>query len=209
MCRRYVSPDEATIEREFDLVPSEWQFPANFNAAPSQAVPVIRVVEGQPDPVILNWGFGEYGTFNVSMETLDLAAGDRSLLAHGQRCIIPALGFYEWHAKRGGAKRPFYIHVEDQAVFGFAGLWERDSCTIITVPGNAMMAALESGSGRMPAILAHDQRDVWLYGSAANAAAALGAYPAEKMVAYAVTARVDSLSNNDETLIEPLETDVD
>ena len=206
---RYVSPDEATVEREFDLVPTEWQFAANYNVAPSQAVPVIRVVEGQPDPVLLSWGFGEHGTYTVAMEMLNLEQGERSLLAQGQRCIVPALGFYEWYAAGSGAKRPYYIHVEDQAVFGFAALWERESCTIITVPANALMAEIEGGGAPMPAILALDQRDVWLYGSPVNAAQALSAYPSAKMVAYAVTARVDSLSNNDETLIEPLETDVD
>jgi putative SOS response-associated peptidase YedK len=208
MMRRYVSPDEATIEREFDLVPSEWQFAANYNAAPTQPVPAIRVVDGQPDPALLNWGFGEHETFTVAMEMLKLGEGDRSLLARGQRCIIPALGFYEWRADKAGAKRPYFVHVENQAVFGFAGLWERESCTIITVPANALMTEID-GAARMPAILAREMRDVWLYGSPANAAAALSAYPSAQMIAYAVTARVDSLSNNDETLIEPLETDVD
>jgi hypothetical protein len=27
MCGRYVSPDDAAIEREFNLVRAEWQFP--------------------------------------------------------------------------------------------------------------------------------------------------------------------------------------
>ena len=30
MCGRYVSPDEAAIEREFNLVHTEWQFPAEL-----------------------------------------------------------------------------------------------------------------------------------------------------------------------------------
>jgi putative SOS response-associated peptidase YedK len=47
MCGRYVSPDEASIEREFNLVRAEWQFPASFNIAPSQAVPAIRGRDGR------------------------------------------------------------------------------------------------------------------------------------------------------------------
>jgi hypothetical protein len=31
MCGRYVSPDEASIEREFTLVRAEWQFPPSYN----------------------------------------------------------------------------------------------------------------------------------------------------------------------------------
>ncbi len=209
MCKRYVSPDEASIEREFDLVPAEWEFAANYNAAPSQAVPAIRVVDGQPEPVLLSWGFGEHGTYTVPMEMLNLADDAKSLLAQGQRCIIPALGFYQWRTKSVAGQQPFFVHVEDQAVFGFAGLWERESCTIITVPANELVAEIEDGAARMPAVLARDLRDVWLYGSAVNAAAALAPYPSDRMVAYKVTARVESLSNNDESLIEPLETDVD
>lgn len=33
MCGRYVSLDEAFIEREFNLVHQEWQFPSSFNVA--------------------------------------------------------------------------------------------------------------------------------------------------------------------------------
>lgn len=44
MCGRYVSPDEASIEREFTLVRTEWQFPPSYNVAPTQNVPVIRRV---------------------------------------------------------------------------------------------------------------------------------------------------------------------
>jgi len=43
MCGRYVSPDEASIEREFTLVRAEWQFPPSYNVAPTQNVPAVRV----------------------------------------------------------------------------------------------------------------------------------------------------------------------
>ena len=46
MCGRYVSPDEASIEREFNLVHQEWQFPSSFNVAPTQQVPILREIDG-------------------------------------------------------------------------------------------------------------------------------------------------------------------
>lgn len=209
MCSRYVSPDQASIENEFDLVRSEWEFPANFNAAPSQVIPVIRVVENQPDPVLMRWGFGENGTFNVRIEILELGRGDGGLLTLAERCIVPAMGFYKWRVRADGSRRPYFVHVEDQDIFGFAGFWQRESCATITVPANAMMSEIDGTAAGMPAILTREMRDVWLYGSPVNAAAALTAYPADRLVAYEVGPRVDSLDNNDETLIEPLETDVD
>ena len=209
MCRRYVSPDQVSIDREFDLVRSEYEFPDNFNAAPAQAIPTIRVIDDQPDLALLAWGWGDPITFNVPVEMLKASQGDHGLLARGQRCIIPALGFYEWRLDADGGRQPFYIQVEDQPLFGFAGFWERETCLIITMAANAMMAEIDTAEARMPAILARDLREVWLYGSAANAAAALAPYPADRMVAYKVSTRVDSLDNNDETLIEPLDGDAD
>jgi putative SOS response-associated peptidase YedK len=46
MCGRYVSPDEASIEREFNPVHAEWQFPPCYNVAPTQQVPVVRGIDG-------------------------------------------------------------------------------------------------------------------------------------------------------------------
>jgi putative SOS response-associated peptidase YedK len=43
MCGRYVSPDKASIEREFNLVNQEWQFPGSYNVALTQSVPVVRI----------------------------------------------------------------------------------------------------------------------------------------------------------------------
>ena len=209
MSRRYVSPDQISIEQEFDLVRSGWEFPANFNVAPSQAVPVIRVIEGQPDPVLMTWGFGEHDTSNLAVEALRSGGDAHGLLAQGQRCLLPALGFFEWQVAANGVKKPYYIHVEDQDIFGFAGFWERESCTLITLPANPLLAEINNSELRMPAVLTREMRDIWLYGSVSNAAAALVPYPGERLVAYPVGSRVDSLDNNDETLIEPLETNVD
>ena len=218
MCGRYVSPDDASIEREFHLVRTEWQFPANFNTAPSQTVPAIRARDADREGVLLRWGLvpffatgkpGKYSTFNARSETLASSAIFRGPWKHGQRCIIPALGFYEWHVNADGTKQPFYIHLEDQAIFGFAGLWEGETCTIITMPANALMASVHNSQARMPAILARDSRELWLFGTLEAAGAVLIAYPDDRMIAYPVDPRVNSPRNNDETLLDPLKTDAD
>jgi putative SOS response-associated peptidase YedK len=218
MCRRYVSPDAASILREFKLPQSAWQFPENFNTAPTQSVPAVRGINGQSEGVLLRWGFGKSGTCNAPIETLATGARYGAPWKHGRRCIIPALGFYEWHVDPDGSKQPFYVHVEDQDVFGFAGLWERSGttanavtewCGIITMPANPLLAEIDNGKARMPAILLREQRDLWLFGAVEAAGAALAAYAHERMIAYAVSRRVDSPRNNDETLLEPLQTDVD
>jgi putative SOS response-associated peptidase YedK len=216
MCRCYVSPDGASI-REFELR-SALKVAANFNTTPASPVPIIRVVDGSREGVLLRWGMTRNGGFNVRIESMATGAHSRRPWKEGRRCIIPALGFFEWHVNPDGSKQPYYIHVSDQDVLGFAGLWSRsspdantvtESCALITLPANAMMAEIDNTKSRMPAILKREQRESWLLGTAESAAAGLSAYPDELMVAYPVSSRVDSPCNNDENLVEPLETDVD
>jgi putative SOS response-associated peptidase YedK len=66
---------------------------------------------------------------------------------------------------------PFYITCTDQPVFGFAGLWESsrgadgaalESCTIIAMPPNPLMAEIHDVKQRMPAILQSSDIDAWL-----------------------------------------------
>src|SRR5271167_1254498 len=218
MCRRYVSPDGATIEREFKLPPFERRS-ANFNTLPSHSVASVRAVDGASQGVLLRWGFGKSSTYNARIETLATGVSFRAPWKQGRRCIIPALGFYEWHVDPGGIKRPFFVHVDDQDVFGFAGLLQRPSaganavteewCTIITMAANPLMIEIDNTRARMPAILRREQRGLWLFGTAETAGTALAAYANERMIAYEVSSRVDSPRNNDEALLEPLQTDVD
>jgi putative SOS response-associated peptidase YedK len=165
------------------------------------------------------WGLaGKHGSFNVPVEGLASSAISADPWKEGRRCIVPALGFYEWHVNPDGSKQPYYIHLEDQDVFGFAGLWSltrtdanavTEWCSLLTLPANPLMAEVDNANGRMPAILRREQRARWLSGVPEAAGAALSAYADERMVAYAVSSRIDSPLNNDESLVEPLETDVD
>src|SRR5882757_10470581 len=107
MFSRYVSPDPLSIEQEFDLVHAPWEFSDNFNVAPTSAIPVIRVIDGQPDPAVLHWGFGDPVLYQVAAEFL---SGEKGLLAHGQRCILPAMGFYELQDSVNDPRQPFYVH---------------------------------------------------------------------------------------------------
>ncbi len=194
---------------------------ASYNVAPSQAVPALRQTDGETEGVLLRWGLvpffsrgvpPKYSTINARVETIDTAASYRSPWKRGQRCILPAAGFYEWHIMPDGTKQPYYITVADQELFGFAGLWERsdtadgttlESATIITMPANLLMAEIHNGRARMPAILAHEDRDSWLTGSPEQARATLRPYPSDCMAAWPVSTQVNSVRNNRPDLIEP------
>ena len=223
MCGRYVTPGQLDLEREFSVVHPLWQVRASWNVAPTQQVPAVRMgrdaaVEG----VNLRWGLvpffakgvpPKYSTINARVETIESAASYRGPWKRGQRCLLPATGFYEWHVNDDGSKQAYYIHLADQDIFGLAALWERseaadgkviESCTIVTMPANALMAQVHNGRARMPAILAAEDRAAWLAGTPTEAQAALRPYPDGMMVAYRVGARVNSPRNNDPSLLEPL-----
>jgi putative SOS response-associated peptidase YedK len=222
MCGRYVSPDEASIEREFNLVHADWKFPSSFNVAPTQEVPVVRMHEGQRQGLRLHWGLipffahgipPKYSTINARIETVRTSASYRGPWKRSQRCLVVALGFYEWQLHADGkTKVPYYIHLNDQDIFAFAGLWDSsrtaqgeviESCVHITMPANRAVGEIHNTKHRMPAILAKDAREAWLAGSPDDAWAALQPYPYEHMVAWPVSTRVNKPANNDSKLITP------
>ncbi len=226
MCGRYVSPEAADIERQWNLrhVPNPFDR-VNYNVAPTQQVPVVRRgADGLPALAALRWGLipfwakgvaPKYSTINATIERILDAPSYRGPWRRAQRCIVPALGFYEWQVieAAGGkpAKQPWYIEIGDQAIFGMAGVWDAstaedgtvvESCTLITLPANRMMAVIHNTRQRMPAILEASQHAAWLQGDADQAFACLTPYADELMIARPVSNRVNSPHNNDAVMLQ-------
>ena len=219
MCGRFVSKTDAAIERAFNVTPRQWTNDwVKYNVAPTQQIPVIRPADGRRDGVMLRWGLvpawakgqpTEYSTINARAETIDTTATYRGPWRRDQRCVIPVMGYYEWQTV-AGVKQPYFIRLAGGEPFGFCGLWEAstgpdgatlESCTIITVPANPMVAQIHS-KGRMPAIVTPVHCDAWLGGSSADARAVLESFPAELMDAYPVSTRVNSPRNDGPELLD-------
>src|SRR5690606_10699784 len=103
---------------------------------------------------------------NARSETADEKPSFRSAFKR-RRCLIPADGFFEWQ-KQDKNKVPMFIHMKDQSVFAFAGLWEVwhspegdeiRTATILTTEPNDLMANIHN---RMPVILPRDAYEIWL-----------------------------------------------
>lgn len=218
MCGRYVSPEVAEAER--NLMVHWLDYERSYNVAPTQRVPVVRLMGQARQGVRMRWGLVPFfakgvapkcSTINATIEKLETGPCWRGPWKRAQRCLLPASGFYEWHVNDDGSKQPFYIALADQTVFCFAGLWDSSvsadgtetlSCTIITMPPNLLMAEIHNAKQRMPAILSPDAIDAWLGGTPDEARSALTPYPAETMVAYPVSTRVNSPRNNDVGLLD-------
>ncbi len=226
MCGRYILAQQAKFEQAVRLGRVRWEFAVRYNVAPSQPVPVVRMVDGTHEGVMLRWGLipyfargvpPKYATLNARMETLASGAAWRGAWMRGQRCVQLAAGFYEWRLETSGKRRPYFIHLTDEPVFGFASIWDRsiradgvtvESCALITLPANALLRDIHnvgSHPGRMPAVLTPGQFAAWLDGTRTEAYALLTAYPAQRMRAYPVGLRVNSPANEGPDLIEPVE----
>jgi putative SOS response-associated peptidase YedK len=223
MCERYVIPDQADVEQEFDLDRCWWRFSASFNVGTQRNVPVIRVHRGEAEGVMMRWGLipaaaegdasKESATY-ASMEDLGQAKLFRDAWWRGQRCILPLAGFYVWQLTDGGYRQPYFVRLVNRSVFGVAAVWDRsvardeddimESCALITVPSNPLLAEIDNTSQRMPAILHRNDYHAWLTAQPTDARALLDTYPQERMVSHAVSPRVNSPKYDDQWLIRPI-----
>jgi putative SOS response-associated peptidase YedK len=131
-----------------------------------------------------------------------------------RRCLVLADGFYEW-VKRPGekAKTPYYIRMDDNSPFAFAGLWEEwqgkdgsqlQSATIITTEPNELIAPLHN---RMPVILPADRYQEWLAPQELKPAELqplLEPYTAHGMQAFPVSTLVNNPTNDLPEAIQPV-----
>jgi len=226
MCGRYITAQAAAFLKAVKVGKITWTFEPSYNVAPTQSVPVVRWEDGESVGLMMRWGLipffarGEppkYSTINARIETVDTAASYRGPWKRRQRCLQLAAGFYEWHVDETGRKAPHLIQLNDQDVFAFAGLWDRsfkpdgtaiESVVHITMPGNELMRRIHNTGNnpyRMPAILRREDYEAWLYGSVEEARAVLQPYPADHMIAYEVSTRVNSPKNDSPELILPVD----
>ncbi len=132
MCGRFTQKNKPKdIEEEFSVKLSDKiLFTPRYNIAPTQTVAAVlesdgkRIIEGLRWGLIPSWAKDEsIGSrlINARAETLSEKPSFRNAF-RSRRCIIPAPGFYEWQKAEKGAKQPFYFHLKDKDIFGFAGL---------------------------------------------------------------------------------------
>jgi len=227
MCGRFVSREQAAIEREYNIKVRD-PFERVYNAAPTMTLPVIRQPPGRPreerEAVGMRWGLIPSwwsqpalptSTINARCEEAATKPMWRGALRH-TRCLVPALGWYEWHATPEG-KVPYFLHAPGQAGICFAGLWSewrnpagdpQLSFAILTRAAPPPLAGLHH---RMPLVLAPAAWDGWLADWPGDAAARLNeqvaAAPGE-FEYYPVSRYVNTPRNQGERCIQPATTEV-
>jgi putative SOS response-associated peptidase YedK len=227
MCGRYILAQQAKAEKAFGVKRLRWNDMLSYNVAPTREVPVIRVASAtdgmEREGVMMRWGLippflkGEspkYATFNARIETMEASPAFRGAWEKGQRCIVPAEGFYEWQMMIDAPKQPWFVGLANKEILPFAAIWDRsvkadrtviESFAIITLPANDFMAKIHNEGRRMPAILHGEDVETWLTGTPEQAKATLIQFPGEQQLrAYRVSPRVNSPKVDDEKLLEAI-----
>lgn len=222
MCGRFVSREQAAVEREYNVKVRN-PFERVYNAAPSMALPVIRQgpgeVQEEREALSMRWGLipGWWSQPSLPTATINARSEEaatkpmwRGALRHS-RCLVPALGWYEWRVTPEG-KVPHFIFASGRVGLCFAGLWSewknpagevQLSFAILT---RAASAALVPVHNRMPVVLPPSAWDAWLAQWPGDHAARLADQVAGSLGEfeyYPVSRYVNAPRNQGERCIEP------
>lgn len=191
-----------------------------YNIAPTDPHWIVRTKYEDREILPARWGLVNhwmtdrkqaFKNINARAETVRKTPAFRQAFAE-RRCVVPADGFFEWTGPKEN-RQPIWFHRPDGGLILFAGLyeswkpspdeWER-TFTIITTNANDLVTPIHN---RMPVILEDDAVDDWLYArqSPESLIELLRPAPEEMLVATPVSARVNSVKNDDPEVLDPPE----
>jgi putative SOS response-associated peptidase YedK len=219
MCGRYLIISNPEVFRQLFGYREQPNFPPRYNVAPTQPVPVVRVVEGVRQFALLRWGLipawvKDPRTFSLLINARAESVNDKPAFKNAmkrRRCLFLADGFYEWKAE-GARKRAYVARPRHGGPIAFAGLWEawigpngeeQETAAIVTAKANRTLGALHD---RMPVVVPPEAFDLWLdcvNVDAQTAAALLVPAPEDFFEAYEVSPAVNRVANDDATLLQP------
>lgn len=235
MCGRFVSPDEAAVERAFHLGRGDRKTPfgkPRYNVAPTMPVIMMRRSAGSGIELAhARWGFVPYwwkekkapsGRFNAKAETAAANGMWREAFSR-TRCLVPALGWYEWRKEERTDRatgevvkvnQPYYMFRRDRGLVCFAGLmsrWKEPgepeptlTCAILTRAAAGPLAEIHE---RMPVVLREDVQQQWLapdLTDPAEASALIDQHAQTDFELRRVGLAINRTEEDNERLIEPV-----
>ncbi|GAA0856658.1 SOS response-associated peptidase [Aliiglaciecola litoralis] len=183
-----------------------------FNIAPSQLAPIITSGGTQ----VYRWGLlpswvktaqTTFSTFNARLATLAEKPTFKHAWEHQQRCIVPALGYYEWR-QENGFKQAYFVCRKDGSPILFGGLYETPnaglpgSFTIITRPAEGPLEPLHHA---MPLMFDKAQAKHWFANNTQQVEQLAWYTYDDDYRYYPVSSKVNSVANQGAKLVEPTE----
>jgi putative SOS response-associated peptidase YedK len=225
---------DAELSDEFDVEERVGQnVPPSWNVAPTDPVRMVvqRSSRAQKRGVrqlrtarwglVPNWSRDARGgakMINARVETVTSKPAFKTAAAR-RRCLLPALGYYEWQQGEQG-KIPYFLRNPQGGTLAMAALYElwRDptaseddpnrglwTCTVITAQAPDVLGEIHE---RNPVIVPRELYGAWLDCSSADlthAAALLQQLPQARLAPHPVSAAVGNVRNNGPELIEPVD----
>ncbi|MDQ6849037.1 MAG: SOS response-associated peptidase [Actinomycetota bacterium] len=235
MCGRYVNAAASgDLTDEFDVEETVGDdLPPSWNVAPTDPVRMIvqrlRRDPGSTGPIrqlrTARWGLvpswsksNKSGAkmINARLETVTAKPAFKAAAAR-RRCLLPALGYFEWQATDDG-KIPHFLHDPDGRLLAMAGLYElwpdpglpEDhldrwlwTCTVITQPATDLLGQIHD---RCPVVVPRDMHASWLNCASDDPQTArrlLDRIPEVHLQPVVVSTAVNSVRNNGPELIDP------
>jgi putative SOS response-associated peptidase YedK len=233
MCGRYdLDANNNQLALHFDLneltleqvTYDKATFP-RYNIPPTSSVITVISDGSNNHPCNMTWGLVPFWIKNMNDRAKMINARAETIIERpsyknifrGQRCLIPATGFFEWKRNSDKSKQPFRITLESEEIFAFAGIWDHvtpknfpengpvTSCSIVTTSSNRLMKPIHD---RMPVILPKDRYSDWLNPNNDNTEDLLDMlrpFDSDLMSYYKVSNLVNSSKNTTSEVLKPLE----
>jgi putative SOS response-associated peptidase YedK len=207
MCGRYVITKP--VSKTLDLVKTNIKVEDtdNFNAHPSQKLPVIKSYTNGKALENLEWGLIPSWAkdkkdfkplINARVETLVEKISFKKLI-QTSRCLVVADGYYEWKRVEK-EKVPYFFQREDNDLMFFAGIFQDNKFCIITREASNEIKEIHS---REPLIINKSQINNYL-NLKKNGMEILNVIKAPKIKFHEITKDVNNPINNDPSLINPI-----
>ena len=207
MCGRYVITKP--VSKTLDLVKTNIKVEDtdNFNAHPSQKLPVIKSYTNGKALENLEWGLIPSWAkdkkdfkplINARVETLVEKISFKKLI-QTSRCLVVADGYYEWKRVEK-EKVPYFFQREDNDLMFFAGIFQDNKFCIITREASNEIKEIHN---REPLIINKSQINNYL-NIKKNGMEILNAIKAPKIKFHEITKDVNNPINNDPSLINPI-----
>jgi putative SOS response-associated peptidase YedK len=228
MCGRFAIGDtQGTDWRDWLLIEPEVDWPTlgwpppgwpsgRWNVAPTDPVGFVRLKDGRREAAVGRWGLVPHwwrkpvaelkaATFNARAEEAAAKPMFRDAWV-ARRCLVPAIGYYEWAGPKGD-KTPWFITMRRNTPgILFAGLWAAArvdgewllSCTILTTEAGPATRHLHP---RSPVVLTEEAAERWLL---APDASLMRSIPDDRVDMWPVDRAVGQVRNDGPELAEPV-----
>ena len=221
MFSHYLTPSQAEIARYWQLADAQVRHPLvrPCDATPAANVPMLRLAEsGALEQVAARWGLIPLWWKEEKPPTDAFIAPSEEATARPiwkipaskWRCLVPAIGWYEWKKVERFdpvtgditmAEQPYFIRMPDRQPFAFAGLMSRRTAEgnqtgfTFTILTRDVIGSAAQIHARVPIVLPKDAHAAWLYRELTDAAVAIE-FAREQAVTEFVHHAVDLRVNN-------------